>query len=65
MFTDDPVADFLRHDAEQERAMDELPVCVHCGISITDEVYWNILGEILCEEHAIERYRKWTDDYIG
>ncbi len=63
MWTNDPVADFHRHCAEQEKQMEKLPLCGCCGNPITDETYYDIYGEILCEECLNNKYRKWVDDY--
>ena len=62
-WTDDPVADFHRHDAEQEKRMAKLPLCDCCGNRVTDETYYDIEGKILCEECLTDKYRKWVDDF--
>ena len=36
-FTDDPVADFERYDAEREWKLNRLPVCWCCGEHIQQE----------------------------
>ena len=54
-----------RHDAEQERKLSRLPKCKYCGQPIQDDHYFEIDGEIYCEEHMIELFRKNTDDYCG
>lgn len=48
-YTDDPVADFHRHDAECEAQLDKLPVCCQCGepIQQDDAVYIN--DEYICD----------------
>ena len=53
------------HDAEQEAALEKLPVCSFCGEPIQDDYYFEIDGEIYCEEHMIELFRKDTDSYCG
>lgn len=62
-WTDDPVADFLRYDAEQEKQIEKLPLCVCCGNRVTDDFYYDIDGEILCEECLKDKYRKDVDDF--
>lgn len=52
------------HDRQQEKARELLPVCHGCGEPIDDDKYFDIHGEILCEDCLIEKYRKWTEDYI-
>ena len=63
-YTDDPVADYDRHCAEQEKQMAKLPVCDDCGNPINDDFCYDIYGETLCEECLNNRYRKHTDDLI-
>lgn len=63
--TDDPVRDFLRYDAEQEEALKKLPQCCQCEKDeyIQDDHYFLIEGDIYCEEHMIENFRKDTESY--
>ena len=62
----DPEDDFDRLDAHQARMEARLPRCENrrCNKRIDDEFYFEIDGEILCEECAHRRYRKRTDDYV-
>jgi hypothetical protein len=64
--TDDPLADFDRHDLEQARLEARLPVCEErkCGKRIHDDDYYEVDGEILCEKCMIRRYRRSVEDYI-
>jgi hypothetical protein len=66
IFSDDPARDFLQQDMEKERRLARLPICEEkkCGKRIDDEHYYEIDNEILCEECMINRYRKWTEDFI-
>ena len=64
MRTDDPVADFLRWDEEQNRQLERLPVCADCGEPVQDEHLYLINDEIICQECLVRYYRKSTDDYI-
>lgn len=64
MFTDDPIADFNRHDMEQARMEESLPVCEKCKKRIHDDIFFDVDGEILCEQCMILRYGKRTEDYI-
>lgn len=54
------------HDWEQARREARLPVCENpkCKKRINDDFYFEIDGEILCEECVNLRYRKYTEDYI-
>ena len=53
------------HEAEQERRLAQLPECDHCGKPIQDEHYFDINGDVMCEECLIENFRKDTDDYVS
>lgn len=60
--TDDPVADFDRYDREQAKEKAKLPHCDCCGCVIYDH-YWNINGEIYCEDCLNDEFRRDADDY--
>lgn len=62
--TDDPLADFERHDAEQERWLKRRPRCYHCNQHIQDETAYCINDEWICDECLVEHYQKYIDDYI-
>ena len=64
MRTDDPIADFLAHEAEQERRLKKFPKCDNCGKRITDDYFFNIDGTYICETCMTEDYRVHTDDYM-
>lgn len=64
MYTDDPIRDAERYEAEQEAAIELLPVCCECGERITDDFCFQINDEILCET-CMEQYRKFTTDVMG
>lgn len=64
MFTDDPIADYDRHDAEQARQLAKLPRCSECDEPITDDYLYEINDELICPDCLKENYRKWVDDYI-
>lgn len=49
---------FVQHDREQERALQKLPICSCCLEIIQDEYYWDLGGEVLCEECLNDNYRK-------
>lgn len=63
--SDDPVADFERYDAEQQRRLSELPVCSECGEPVQDDFYYEINDEIICQECLDRDFRKRTEDYIA
>ena len=62
IYTDDPVADFERHDAEQQSELDKLPQCDYCDAHI-DSYYYEIDNECLCENCMNEHFRKRVEDY--
>lgn len=64
-YTDDPVQDFLNHDAEQQRKMDKLPVCADCDEPVTDDHYYLINDEVICQNCLDAGYRKQVEDYVG
>lgn len=62
-FTDNPIADFNRWDAEQAREEAEhretLPICVYCQQPIEDDWCYELDGECYCEKCMKENHRKW------
>ena len=56
-WTDDPVADFERHDREQARLLERLPTCERCGNRIEQELAVCIDGFWYCDD-CLEFYRK-------
>ena len=63
-YTDDPVADFNRWDAEQEDKLEKLPKCCLCDEPIQDDHLFDIDGDLFCEECMIENFRKSVDSYV-
>lgn len=55
-YTDDPLRDFDRWDAEQQDRLKDLPVCDDCGETITSESAFYIDGSWICED-CIDAYR--------
>ena len=53
-----------RHDSEQEEALEKLPCCDYCGDTIQDDHYFDINGDIVCEDCLKREFRKRTEDYI-
>ena len=51
-YTDDPAADFLAHDTEQEKALAKLPHCDDCGEPIQDDEAYYYHGDVICEDIA-------------
>lgn len=63
----DPLDDFDRLDQKESEYLDMLYRCEgeKCGRPIDDDHYFDVHGEILCEECMIRRYRRNTEDYIN
>ena len=64
IFTDDPAADFARHDAEQEAWLAKRPVCCYCWQHIQDERLFEINGLLYHTECAQEEFEKDTEDFM-
>ena len=64
MWTDDPVKDYERYDAQRCAELERLPVCDECGNPIQDEEYYEFDGTLICEECLIDNHRKRVDDYL-
>ncbi len=56
VWSDDPIADFNRHEAEQQKKLEQLPVCVDCGEPIQQETAVFLGGEWYCDS-CIDAYR--------
>lgn len=63
-YSDDPIADFNRHDAEMNKRLENLPVCADCGEPIQDDYFYLINDEAICPACLESGYRKQIDDYI-
>ena len=66
-WTDDPLADFHRHDREQERALSLLPKCGRCRERIQSEFCNEVDDEYVCDdciEEEDEATRVYTNDLI-
>lgn len=48
-WTDDPVRDFERYDAEQAEKMRSLPTCSICGEVVYDDYLTDLYGDIICK----------------
>jgi formylmethanofuran dehydrogenase subunit E len=57
-FTNDPIADFLRHDAEQHAWLDSLPRCSECEEPIQDDSCFEFGDELICDECMHSNHRK-------
>ena len=55
---------WLAHERQQEKLLARLPKCDRCREHIQGEHYFDIYGDIYCEECGIKLFRKNTEDYI-
>ena len=64
MWTDNPIADFERHDAEQQAQLDKLPICECCKEPIQQEkaIYYNY--QWCCEECEREFWQDIREDFL-
>lgn len=62
MWTDDPVRDWDRHCAEQERELESLPVCERCETPLYEHLY-RIDDKVLCEDCEFDMYAIDIDVY--
>lgn len=58
MWSDNPVADYERYSAEQERRLDKLPRCSCCDEPIQDDFAYYINDEWICDECMDRDFRR-------
>ena len=63
-YTNDPIADFNRHDLAQQKQLSRLPQCCECDEPIQSEFCYEINGELLCEDCLKTYHRKAIEDYV-
>ena len=63
IWTDDPLADFFRCEAEQQKELNRLPKCDWCGEPIQDEHFYLIKGDKICLDCLCD-CKYYTDEYI-
>lgn len=52
---------WVAHDARQEKALAELPVCYYCDEPIQDGFYYEVNEEIICKDCLDSHFRKEVD----
>lgn len=57
IYTNDPLSDFYRHDAEQDKQLKRLPRCAKCGEYIQQDTAVYIDGDWLCDD-CVDRFRR-------
>lgn len=63
-YTDNPVRDAERHQADQDRELERLPVCCFCDNPIQNEHFYEINGEAICPDCLENYFKRRTGDYI-
>lgn len=63
-YTDDPLADFARKDADDAAWLQSLPKCAECGEPIQQDFCYEMEGKVICEQCLNENHRKMVDDFI-
>lgn len=58
--SDNPNADFDRWDAEQNRLLEELPVCDYCLEPIQDDHLYEIDDDYVCQECLEKHFMKYV-----
>ena len=64
-YSDDPIRDFERHDAQQQRELEKLPRCSECDEPIQDDYCFEINDELICEDCMNSNHRKWVEDCVS
>lgn len=62
-YSNDPVADAERYEAEKEEYIKKYPICCNCKEHILDDFCYYIDEEFYCIE-CMERYFKKQTDYF-
>ena len=57
-YSDNPVKDFERYAAEQERWLHQRPLCDYCENHIQGAFYYEINGDCICEGCLSEHFRR-------
>lgn len=63
-YTDDPVRDAERYEAEQERRIQMLPKCTECGEPIQQEQAVCYEGEWCCKECEYDFWHRIRKDFL-
>lgn len=64
-WTDDPIADFHRHDAEQEAKLEKQPYCCECGEPIQEEKAVQLPnGDWYCKQCEPKAWERIREEYL-
>lgn len=62
-YSDDPLFDFYRHDAEQEAWLAKRPKCADCCEHVQDDHFYLINDEVICPDCLESHFRKDVEDF--
>lgn len=62
IYTDDPIRDFEVYSDEQDKKLENLPICAECEERIQGDMCYEINGEYICEE-CMDLHRICTPEY--
>ncbi len=62
MVTNNPVADFARHDAEQENWLARRPICAFCKEHIQDDGAYETDEGLCCEDCLEDKIYLWKSN---
>lgn len=52
------------YEARQERELAKYPKCDCCDEPITEDILFDIEGDIFCEACMMDNFKKFTSDYM-
>ena len=64
-WTNDPVKDYDRYCAWEEKQEQRLPKCCCCDHRIGDDFLYYIEDDIYCEECMKDEFRRLTEDFMN
>lgn len=63
-YSNDPVKDAERYEADRERELEKYPECCHCGVHIQDDYCYLIDGNFYCSDCLEKHYKKDVESFI-
>ena len=63
-YTNNPIADAERYEADRERELKKYPVCCNCGEHIQDDYCYVIQGDIYCSDCLNDDFRVCVEQLI-
>lgn len=53
-----------KHDAEQQKALEQMPKCCECGNPIQEDFCYEINDEPVCDDCMHDNHRVFTESFI-